>query len=272
MFLLTNLLLHLILLLLNDVEFVLLLLKAHRQLTVFLHRHLNRFGLLRVTGHRRARVLNTRQLLHGLHDLGGILERCQALDATTGDEPGCQIQVGLLLLREQLGRIRHLHVNNIGLRTAHRRKEFQVMYRVSRIPNGSIAHRAHPNLETRVVNRNHTTRRTDRDRSAIRTLHVRFPDKRHTTMRNNRITIHFTDLQATLCAATARGLMRTNLLATLTTRIPLVLHHVLQTHAIDGSNENRRLQLLSRRTIVHHFIAVLFKAHRLKNRPHRLLR
>ena len=80
-------------------------------------------------------------------------------------------------------------------------------------------------------------------------------------MSNDCIAVHLTNLQTTLCATSRGRLMRTLLLTTLPTGLPLVLHHVLQAHSIDRSNEDRRLDLLARGTIVHHLITILLKAH-----------
>ena len=66
--------------------------------------------------------------------------------------------------------------------------------------------------------------------------------------------------------------MRANLFAALAARLPLVLHHVLQAHSIDGSNENGRLDLLSRGTIIHDLISILLKSKELQNTTNVLLR
>ena len=91
-------------------------------------------------------------------------------------------------------------------------------------------------------------------------------------MSHDCIAIHFTDLQTTLRSTATRRLMRSNLLASLATRLPLVLHHMLQTHTIHRAHEDRRLDLLARCTIVEYLIAILFKSHLLQNATNGVLR
>ena len=90
-------------------------------------------------------------------------------------------------------------------------------------------------------------------------------------MSNDRITIHLTDLQSSLCATASRWLMRQHLSPSLSTRLPLVLHHVFQSHTIHGADEDRHGNLLSRRTIIHHLISILLKPHFLQDASNRFL-
>ena len=90
-------------------------------------------------------------------------------------------------------------------------------------------------------------------------------------MSNDRITIHLTNLQSTLRTTTARRLMRQQFSPSLSTRLPFVLHHMLQSHPIHGSNEDRHGNLLSRRTIIHDLVSILLKSHGLQDASNRLL-
>ena len=64
-------------------------------------------------------------------------------------------------------------------------------------------------------------------------------------MGTQRVTFHFADTQTALICTAARGLMRPYLFAPLATRIDLVLRQMLQTHEIQRTHENRRLNLLT---------------------------
>ena len=91
-------------------------------------------------------------------------------------------------------------------------------------------------------------------------------------MRNNRIAIHFSNFQAPLGTTAPRWLMGTHLSASLSSSLPLVLYHMLETHAIHGSNKNSRLNLLSCCTIVQYLIPMLLVSHLFQKVSNRLLR
>ena len=78
-------------------------------------------------------------------------------------------------------------------------------------------------------------------------------------MGNQPIALHLADAQTALRSTAARRLMRPLFTPSLAARIPLVLRHVLQAHAEDGSNENGRRHLNTRRAIIQEVIARLFK-------------
>ena len=172
---------------------------------------------------------------------------------------------------QEFGRIGHLNMDDLGLRSSQWRKNLQIVNRITHVFDGSIAHRAQRQVQFLVVNRNRTTCHTQRNGCTIRSLHKRLFHKGHSRMSNDRITIHLTDLQSTLCTTTTRRLMRQHLSSSLTTCLPLILHHVLQSHTIHGSNEDCHGNLLSCRTIIHYLITILLKSHLFQDASNRLL-
>ena len=77
-------------------------------------------------------------------------------------------------------------------------------------------------------------------------------------MANNGVSVHLANLEAALVASPPRRLVANLLLPPLRPRLPLVLHHVLESHSIDGPQENRSRNLLPRGAIVQNLVAVLF--------------
>ena len=79
-------------------------------------------------------------------------------------------------------------------------------------------------------------------------------------MSGQRIAFHLTNTQPTLRPAPTRRLMRLLLAPPLSTRIPLVLHHVLQTHREHRPHENRRGHLDTRSTVIQDVITRLLQS------------
>ena len=77
-------------------------------------------------------------------------------------------------------------------------------------------------------------------------------------MTNNRVTFHFSDTQTTFISATTCRLVGSLFSATLTSGIPLIFRHVLETHRVALANKNRTWNLNPSGSIIQEFISKLF--------------
>jgi hypothetical protein len=70
-------------------------------------------------------------------------------------------------------------------------------------------------------------------------------------MSNDAIAFHLTETKASLTSTTLYWLARQDLQRSTSARVDLVIHHVLQTLVVRGTNENQRLELAAGEAIVH---------------------
>ena len=180
-------------------------------------------------------------------------------ESTPCQNSHAHVQICLQLLAQQLRRIRHFHRRQFRLRAPHRRQNLQVLSRGANEAGRTVAQRADKQPLAFIKHRHSSATRTHLDRCAIGTLHHRFTQEARTAVGDQSITLHLTNAQTTLLSTTTRRLVGPLLTTSLATSIPLVLRHVLQAHAEDRADENRRWHLNTASAIIQNLIARLLK-------------
>ena len=159
---------------------------------------------------------------------------------------------GLQLLHEQLERVRHAHHAETAPEPCHLLNVERLVVGRQRVGklDGAVRHRAHEQVLRGVVNGNHARLVAHRHVVLVAALQHGLPQEIRRSVRNHAVAFHLTNAQTTVVGATLHRLPRQNSARSARPVIDFVLHHVLESHVIRGTNENLALHALARHAVV----------------------
>ena len=155
---------------------------------------------------------------------------------------------GIRYLHQRKGAAEPGHLLDVGLR--------QVLPGPRRIKlDRAVRRRAEPEPRIRVADGDEARRLAHRHIVLVGPLHHRLLQEIGQAVARNRIALHLADTQPTIVRATPYRLACQGIVGPIRTEVDLVLDHVFEPHVVHRPEEDVRLALLARHTVVHDLVA-----------------